>query len=366
MVAPSGVIGGHMTDVRRATAGRTSGERWRPARCRPAATAAADLVGVGAPAADALLNQLAADYNASLAAAGDTTSPRLYSWDARGSSTITPKTGASEIFRPTNTRSALNALAFNSSGTVDFARLSRPPQQGDLTSIDFVPLVRDAVTWAAPAGGNAPKNLTTADLRWIYSCDITNWRQIDPSLPDATIRPVVPGVHVSDPATLRSSYLSDEMTAFAAAASPNGDPGTFYAGPCVTSGVAEDQGEDAVLHDPNAIVPYSVGRWVGQVTGGHRKPGDDPGVLVPQSLDGTAPTVDGGTNPAFLTTWYGRALYVGVRDGDWTSVDAQGRALRAVFGRNGWFCTSPAAAADVRSHGFLRLPAFVCGATTHA
>ncbi|MGW7586499.1 hypothetical protein ACWGKU_27155 [Kitasatospora sp. NPDC054768] len=84
------------------------------------------------------------------------------------------------------------------------------------------------------------------------------------------------------------------MTAFASGAVNGGDPGAFYAGPCVTFGVADDQGADAVLHDPNAIVP------------------------------------------------------------------------RNVFGQEGWFCTSPVAEADVRSHGFLPMVSFACGTTVHA
>ncbi|GAA3033914.1 hypothetical protein GCM10010519_69910 [Streptomyces lactacystinicus] len=337
-----------------------------PAPADPPAPVSTDLVGMGAPAADALLNKLAADYNASLAAAGDTTSPRLYSWDARGSGTITSKAGATTVFRPANTKQALNTLVANTGATVDFVRLSRPPQQTDPISIDFIPFVKDAVTWAAPAGGNAPNNLTSFQLRSIYACDITNWRQIDSRLPDATIRPVVPGYFSSTSSYRRSTYTSDEMTAFASGAVNGGDPGAFYAGPCVTSGVADDQGEDAVLHDPNAIVPYSVGRWLGQVTGGHRKPGDDPGVLVPKNLDGVAPTDGGEISEYLLQSWYGRVLYLGVRDGDWRGVGTQGRALRNVFGPEGWFCTSPVAEADVRSHGFLPMGSFACGTTVHA
>ncbi|MEU3574066.1 substrate-binding domain-containing protein [Kitasatospora sp. NPDC036755] len=337
-----------------------------PAPADPPTPAGTDLVGMGAPATDALFNALATDYNASLAAAGDTASPRLYSWDARGTGTITPKAGASSVLRPTNTRQALTTLNSNTGATVDFVRLSRGPRVTDPTSVDFVPLVKDAVTWAAPAGGNAPTSLTSFELRSIYACDITNWRQIDSRWPDATIKPVVPGQFYSDSSQRRSSFTSDEMTALASSAVSNGDPGAFYAGPCVTSGVADDQGEDALLHDPNAIVPYSVGRWVGQVTGGHRKPGDDPGELVLKNLDGIAPTSEGMISPNFLASPYGRVLYLGVRDGDWTSSDAHGQALRRVFGRQGWFCTSGEAKADIRSHGFLPLPVFVCGSSTHA
>lgn len=48
-----------------------------------------------------------------------------------------------------------------------------------------------------------------------------------------------------------------------------------------------NQGTDAVLHDPNAIVPYSVGHYVGQAFGGHTRPGDEPGVLVPARSTGS-------------------------------------------------------------------------------
>ncbi|MFE6051312.1 hypothetical protein ACFQ6N_11175 [Kitasatospora sp. NPDC056446] len=335
-----------------------------PAYADPPVPAVTDLVGAGAPATDALFNQFSADYNASLAAAGDTTSPRLYSWDARGGGTITPKTGAISILRPANSNTAALALVNNSSATVDFVRLNRPPRFTDPTTLDFVAFAKDAVSWAAPAGGNAPASLSGAVLRSIYACDITNWRQVDPSLPDATIRPVVPGWFASDPGNRWSSFSSDETVSLGNAVT--GGLGTFYAGPCVTSGVGDNQGSEDILHDPNAIVPYSVGRWVGQVTGGHRKPGDDPGVLVPHGIDGVPSVANGTLNPSFMSTPYSRILYTGLRDAEWRGTDAHSQALRNVFGNRGWLCTSPVAAADLQSYGFLRLSSFACGTTTHS
>ncbi|MFG2916050.1 hypothetical protein ACGF0D_24580 [Kitasatospora sp. NPDC048298] len=45
---------------------------------------------MGSRAVDTLVDRLAADRNVSLAAVGETTSPRLYGRDSRGSGTITP------------------------------------------------------------------------------------------------------------------------------------------------------------------------------------------------------------------------------------------------------------------------------------
>ncbi|MEV7773796.1 substrate-binding domain-containing protein [Kitasatospora sp. NPDC086791] len=303
-----------------------------------------------------------------LAAAGDTTSPRLYSWDARGAGSITSKTGASAILRPTNTREALNTLLYTTSGTLDFVRLSRPPQSGDPASIDFLPVAKDVVSWAAPAGGNAPVSLTSAELKSIYACDLTDWRQIDPNLPDAPIKPVVPGAFFSDPNTCRTTYTSDEMTALATAAtgSTGGSASTFYAGPCVTPGVADDQGSEAILHDPNAIVPYSVGRWAGQVTGGQRKPGDDPGVLVPHGVDRVAPSSTASSVRPSRRAGTAGPSSSGCGTPTGRAPTRTARRLRKVFGRNGWACTSPVATADLLSHGFLRLPVFACGSSMHA
>ncbi|MFJ9951494.1 PstS family phosphate ABC transporter substrate-binding protein [Kitasatospora sp. NPDC091207] len=313
--------------------------------------AAQDIVGVGSDTTQAVLNQISTDYNAFLTASGNTTSPRLYSWDATGTSPITTKTGATSIARPNGSGAGVNALNANTSTTVDFARSSRAPQTGDLTSDIFVAFAKDAVSWAAKTGGNAPANLTTAQLKGIYECTTTNWQQIDPTLANATIKPFLPQ---TDSGT-RSFFLKTIGGGTAVT------PGT-----CVTSGTQENQGTDPVLNDANALVPYSVAHYIGQVYFGHAVGSDAQGVLSIRNLNSVAPvdTVNKVIDPTFATTAYSRVVYNVVRQAEWTATDAHGTALRAIFGTNGWICKN--GASDVKSYGFLPLPSpGACGSTTH-
>ncbi|MFF7458170.1 hypothetical protein [Kitasatospora sp. NPDC008115] len=332
----------------------------------PRQPAASDIVGVGAETTEMLFNRFSADYNASLATAGDTTSPRLYSWDSTGGNEITTKAGATPIVRPIRTDPGIDTLNANTSGTLDFARSSRGPRTYDPSADLFVAMAKDSVSWAAPAGGNAPANLTAADLREIFTCVKTNWRQIDPALPDAAIVPVLAG-HLLVSRTGVAGLPSDSSDFFLGAigyqSALMADPWTDHS--CVRTVVRGDQGTDPVLHDPNAIVPYSVGRYIGQVHGGHTGPGDEAGALTVRSLDGIAPVYQSQMSLQFSSSAYARLLYNVVRAADWNSGDAHGRALRDLFSANGWICKSPVAVAAIKSHGFRSIPAGFCGSTAH-
>ncbi|MFG2845689.1 PstS family phosphate ABC transporter substrate-binding protein [Kitasatospora sp. NPDC048296] len=307
---------------------------------------AQDLVGVGAQTSQGLLNQLAIDYNASLGTGS--TAPHLYSWDATGTSPITTKTGATTILRPDGAGAGVRALAGNAGATVDFARSDRAPLPTDPHGLDFVPLARDAVTWSAQVNGNAPTQLTVDQLAAIYRCEITNWSWIDPSLPDATIKPFLPQVN------------SGTRAFFLAAI------GVTAPGQCVTTGPEENQGTDSGLGDPDVVFPYSVGHYLGQTVGGHSTQGDAPGSLSLRSIVyGTvtlAPVSNNRINVDLANSAFGRVIYDVVRDGEWSANDAHGQALQAIFGPDGWICNDPVAAADIQSYGYLTTPA--CGVET--
>ncbi|WP_052708863.1 MULTISPECIES: substrate-binding domain-containing protein [unclassified Streptomyces] len=320
--------------------------------------AAQDIVGVGSDTTQAVLNQFSTDYNAFLGASS--TLPRLYSWDATGTSPIVTKTGATTPFnRPNGSSAGISALDATSKTTVDFARSSRGPKNstptvpGDPTTDLFVAFAKDAVSVATTTtGSNAPTNLSKNDLINIYNCTYTNWNQI-PGYTGAggTIKAFLPQVGSGT----RSFFLS-------ALGLANG-------GACVLANptVQENQGTDTILNDPNAIVPYSAAHYIGQVYNGHSSGSDAAGYLTIRSIDGISP-VDG-TNAlaaTFANTSFGRVVYNVVREANWNATDTQGTALRAIFGTNGWVCKNATAAADIKSYGFRTLPVGACGSTTHA
>ncbi|MGA5817145.1 PstS family phosphate ABC transporter substrate-binding protein [Kitasatospora sp. NPDC094028] len=312
---------------------------------------AQDIVGVGSDTTQAVFNQFSADYNASLGSGS--TAPHLYSWDATGSSPITTKTGATSITRPNGSGAGIKALNLNTSATVDFARSSRgpvvaPAPNPDPHGLDFVALARDAVTWSAQQTGNAPSQLTPAQLNGIYACTITNWQQISTSLPNATIKPFLPQ---ADSGT-RAFFLS-------AIGSP-------AIGGCVTTGPEENEGTNTALNDPNVVFPYSVAHYLGQTVGGHGTAPDLPGNLTLRNVQISGTTLTPVTNnqidATFADSQFGRVVYNVFRDAEWTATDAHGQALQAIFGPSGWLCNDTVAGNDLASYGFLALPS--CGAAT--
>ena len=310
-----------------------------PAGTTPAAT---DIVGVGSDTVQAVFNQFSADY---------TGTPKLYSWDATGTSPITTKTGATSIPRPNGSGAGIAALESSTKTTVDFARSSSALPAGAPTNDWYIPFAKDAVSWAANTGGNAPTNLTTADLTGIFStCTITKWSQITD----------IPGY--SGPATTIKAYL------------PQLSSGTrsFFlgvvgaAGTCVQPTlVEENEGSDPVLTDANAIMPYSVAHYIGQVYGGHGSGSDVQGPMTVRSINGIAP-IDATTHvitTPFSTSAFGRNVYVVVRGTDWNAGDAHATALKGLFSTTGWICTNATAQADLVSYGFLHLA--TCGIPQH-
>jgi ABC-type phosphate transport system substrate-binding protein len=316
--------------------------------------ASQDIVGTGSDTTQAVLNQFSTDYNASLTAAGDTTSPRLYSWDATGSSSITPKSGASSITRPNGSGAGVSALNGNTKTTVDFARSSRGPQTGDLTSDDFVSFAKDGVAWAAKSGGNAPANLTTADLKAIYTCTKTNWNQITDisgyTGPNATIKAYLPQVNSGT----RAFFLKAV-----------GGGTSITPGSCVQSYTPEEnEGTDSVFTDVNAVTPYSAAHYIGQLNG-HTTTTDNTGSLTLRSVDGINPIASGALNSSFTSTAYGRVVYNVFRDAEWNGTGTQADAIQNIFGPLGWICTDSTAASDIASYGFQVLDFGACGNVTH-
>ncbi|WP_035699214.1 substrate-binding domain-containing protein, partial [Glycomyces tenuis] len=106
------------------------------------------------------------------------------------------------------------------------------------------------------AGTNAPLDLTTAEMIAIYTCDATQWSDLRSELPAETINPLAP----QDGSGTRQAFLDSLQL------------DTF--GSCVDDTVQE---HDAlpVDGDPNAIAPFSVGRFNTEVPADAN--GDKPG-----------------------------------------------------------------------------------------
>jgi ABC-type phosphate transport system substrate-binding protein len=295
-----------------------------------------DVVGVGSNTTEFLLDQASVDYNATVSSSA----PHLYSFDATNPRTgaigdnIITKVNCKPTPRPNGSSSGITALDSNLKAggdyCIDFARSSRPRGSSDPPKgkggIEFVEFATDAVSYASVTGHtNAPKNLTTADLTAIYSCTDTKWNQVG-GTSSATIHPLLP------------QPGSGTLSFFLAAI------GVTTPGSCVDqpATLEENEGTDPIYKSanaPNEIVPFSIGKWVGQAfhsakcldaectpvsdkicdagSGGTNEFGCDVnGVLGVDSINGTAPTVGSGAstaiNPSF-TADFQRGLYNVVR-----------------------------------------------------
>ncbi len=355
-----------------------------------------DVAGVGAQAQQEVLDQFSADYNKTVASS----KPHLYYWDA--TNPITGAIGDSIVIKGTKTDqktcaqarpdgssagiSALESTNPNISGhpCIDYAASSRARGSSDPTTISFVSLAQDAVTYAtepAKGGGasNVPSNLTTAELNAIYSCKVTNWSQL-------------PGGKSGKPEIFLPLTSSGTRSFFLSAI------GVTAAGTCVNDlptkafpggTLEQDEGVNpAFAKNPqNVIFVYSVGDYLAQryhsakcfstactaATSGSHKGEicvpkgknnlfgcDIHGVMQLNEVNGTAPT-----NPFPLTnTSKNPVINPGfsanlVRNLFEVVHSAQGTIpsnLKALLGPTGYFCTSKTAKKDLTDYGFLLLP----------
>jgi len=343
-----------------------------PAHVAPRPT---DIVGVGSDTTANVLDQFSHDYNATHSGA------KLYSDDATNPNTgaihglITPKAGCIPQDRPNGSGEGITAISGNTDGSIhgspceDFARSSsdRKSSQAPYApgGIAFIVLAGDAVTYATQAKSNAPGNLTTAQLASIFECSVTNWKQVGGK--NAPIKPFLPQTSSGT----RSFFL--------------GAIGVTTPGACVSDGsnlLEESEGNNALLHSPDAIVPYSVGKYIAEVYHSAKclnvncapvkdvicKPRasqdafgcDTAGTMVLHNINGTKPlngkTINYGFTSAFLRHLFDVVRYAA------STPDHIPANLEPVFGAKGWVCTSPVAKQDLLKYGFFLLGG--CG-TTH-
>ncbi len=329
-----------------------------------------DIVGVGADTDEFLFDQLSIDYNKAFPKKA-----HFYGWDALNAKdvddNIVTKAGCSTVLRPNGASAGITAFIVNAKTSdkknfcIDYVRSSRGRASTDPAKgpggIVFVALAKDVFTYATnggKAGTHAPKNLTTANLAAIYNCTATKWNQVG-GKSTATIQPFLPVTGSG----LRSSFLKEI--------------GVAAPGSCVNSTVQQNEGTDnQLLNNPNALVPYSVAKYLTQVyrsnpCTGPKKAGavrfgcDEHGELKLDGINGTAPTVGKGSkqtinpkfSPDFINTIYDVVRWAKTSD----NIPAY---LEPVFASShakvkGWICTNKTAQADLTAYGFLPTP--FCG-----
>jgi ABC-type phosphate transport system substrate-binding protein len=318
-----------------------------------------DVVGVGSNTTEFVLDQFSFDYNRTHRT-HNSTHPWLYSWDAAPTTaTFRPKAGCRPITRlsANGSSAGIKLLTGGAKGAggafcEDFARSSRARKSTDPAfakgGVTFVKFARDAITYATRVtqSTNAPHNLTTAELHKIYTCTARRWNQVG-GRSRATILAILPQASSGTEA----SWLKDI--------------GVTTPGTCVfqTTTLEENQGTDAVFNNPNAIVPFSIGKWIAQKFHHNRFGSNVDGFLGLNSINGTKPTRGSGArqvvNPGFSPTYF-RFLYNVVRYATNTP-DHIPANLRPFFSHGGWICSAALAKSAIVAYGFLTTPA--CGTT---
>jgi ABC-type phosphate transport system substrate-binding protein len=349
-----------------------------PGEIHPAAYA---IVGVGANTDENLFNALTGSYNATIAHPS-AAHPHVYSFNATlpGSTStavqhIEPKIGCSaKTVRPNGSGAGLKTLDQNAKAgksgdfCIDFSRSSSgrsstspAPGKG---GVSYVALATDAVTYATRDTGAtktvpatyAPKSLTLAQLRAIYTCKDLNWSQGGLGGPNQPIKAYLPQTSSGT-----YSFWIKKL-------------GITSQGPCVNVALEENQGLSKQFNSPNAIFIYSVADWIAQKyhspLAGHKPTAaqnkfgtNEIGYLGLNKIDGISPVTTAKIptiNTAFKKTTLTRTIYDIVR---WAPTgDHIPAYLNRFFGpkaAGGYVCSNKRAIAAIADYGFL--PTVTCG-----
>ncbi|GAA3883588.1 substrate-binding domain-containing protein [Saccharothrix violaceirubra] len=293
--------------------------------------ATTDLVGVGSDTTQGLLNTLGNLYNTKTPAPAN----KVYSWDATGSATITPKSGAPTITRPNGSGAGVAALiADGTTHNLDFARSSSGPKtDGSQANYAFIEFARDTVTYATATTSSVPTTLTTLALNKLYgsaagSVDC-NRNAYLPQAGSGTRSFFLASIGLTTPGTCAKD--------------------TFAGAP------VQEHSAAPLVGDPNAVAPFSVGRAIGlagikvnTIDDSVRPTGKAPAVTARVSPT-TGQTVTSGGVVA-----YDRPLFNVIRKADKTVAKFSG-----FFGSLGYICTNANAKAAIDAAGFRRAPG--CG-----
>jgi ABC-type phosphate transport system substrate-binding protein len=346
---------------------------------KPVVPQSYDVVGVGSNTTEYVLDQISVDYNKTVKD-HNANHPYFYSWDAvppgvtaPGNYKITPKGGCPSITRPNGSTAGLEALDENEFDgktghyCIDFARSSssrssKAPKLGS-GGVEYVPFARDAVTWAtrktANGGTDAPKSLTLAQLKGIFTCKTTNWDQVGGK--NAKIK-----VYLPQPGSGTLSFWEGVM-------------GITTLGSCVSQAPEENEGSNKVFDSAQAVFIFSIGSYVAQEyhsAACGKKPSasqnefgcNNTGYLGLDEISGIAPMTSAKApviNPKFPSEFY-RTLYNILR---WTSETPTHiyERLEPFFdsshaGVKGYLCSNSTAIKAIEDYGFI--PTSACGTLT--
>jgi len=356
--------------------------------------ATTDVVGVGSDTIQNLVDQFSADYNATHTTSGT----QLYYFDATnpitgamGDTIVTKHTSTDHttcsVPRPDGASAGIAALestkTLSGHPCIDFVGNTRARAGSDPTTISFITLGGDAVTYTTQPGTNAPAALTQADLTGIYNCSITAWNQIPGNSggSSATIAAMLP----QNGSGMRKVFLAAiGLTApggcVSTSATQQGAAGASDNTLQQNEGVAPSLNTNTA----NVIFPYTVAKYLSErfhsascgtvaqcfSAPNHCTPSaglnlfgcNIHGTLVlnPINDNGTVSnpttpfpptkksTINSGFDPTFT---YPLSEVVTAPAGTLPA------SLAPLFGPTGFTCTNPTAKADLKHYGYLVLTA---------
>jgi len=338
-----------------------------------------DVVSVGSNTDENLFNALSGAWDKAITPKQHSAAhPYIYSWNATvpGSTstakvTIVPKKGCASITRPNGSGAGLTALDESQKidktvYCVDFARSSSgrsatspAPKVG---GVGYVAYAEDAVTWSVRDTGAtksvpasyAPKTLTTAQLKGIFNCSITNWKTVGGA--NAPIKAYLP-----QPGSGTLSFFLKKI-------------GLTAPGSCAPEILEENQGLSKQFNSPNAIFIYSVADWIAQKyrspLPGHKPTAaqnqfgtDEVGYLGLGKINGVSPLTAAKIptiNPAFKATGFTRTIYDIVRYA--STADHIPPYLEKFLGRKGYLCSNRSAIVYLKDYGFSTVA--TCGSVS--
>ncbi|MFJ9030061.1 PstS family phosphate ABC transporter substrate-binding protein [Streptomyces sp. NPDC102274] len=268
------------------------------------------LTGVGSDTTQDVLNRLGAVITDT---DGQPDGQLIASYNATGTPTIQTRASGCSINRPNGSSAGIDALRnaiLNNTGCIDFARSSRGPADRTTTKLSWIPFAKDAVTVAvrSDSGLNSDLDLSTDELRDIYTCDKTTHN-------DVALTPLLP----QSGSGTRTFFL--EKIGITEA----------QVGTCVDGTVQEHNGN--ALDSEGDIAPYSVAQYIAQTNGVVT---DRHGVTVLGKVETVAPrNTNGSLNVNFP---YNRDVYNVVPTAKITGSTADANIVGAFVGTTSKVC----------------------------